>query len=129
MAVQSANQAGLVGRLWKMKHIRESQYMVQVVKCSDRVCCSQPRSSYFSFIKDGFHSGPWPIEHTVENGLRVTFGSPRFPFMFVRLAMNADLLSRSAASYPKGIPFEFAYSNRQEKLMQRVCKQCGLYHA
>ena len=43
--------------------------------------------------------------------------------------MNADILPRSAASYPKGIPFDFTCPNMQDKLMQRVCKQCELYHA
>ena len=65
----------------------------------------------------------------MENVLRVTIRSSRFPSLFVRLVMNADILPRLAASYPKRIPFDFACPNMQDKLMQRVCKQCGLYHA
>ena len=100
--------------------------MVQVVKCSDRACCNQHRGSYFSLTEDGFLAGSLPIEQTLENGLRITVGSSRFPSLFVRLAKNADILPRSVASYPKGIPFDFACPNKQ---IQRVCKQCGLYHA
>ena len=103
--------------------------MVQVVKCSDRTCCSQHRSSYFSLTEDGFLAGSLLNEQTLENGLRVAVGSSRFPSLFVRLAVNADILPRSAVSYPKEIPFDFARSNLQHKLTQRDCKQCLLYHA
>ena len=114
---------------WKSTHVRESQYMVQVVKCSDEACCTKIRSSYFSLIKDKFLPGPLPIEQSLEKGLRVTVGSDRFLPLFVRLALHSDTLPRSAGSYPKGIPYDFACPNMQNKLKQRVCNECGLYHA
>ena len=33
---------------WRENHVRESQYMLQIVKCEDRNCCSIPSSSYFN---------------------------------------------------------------------------------
>ena len=33
---------------WKVEHIRESQYFLQIVKCLDSNCCSPFRSSYFT---------------------------------------------------------------------------------
>ena len=43
------------GALWKMKHVRESQYMVHVVKCSDRACCTK------STVKLLTHKGRVPL--------------------------------------------------------------------
>lgn len=46
------NEKQLIHKDWKWskKHVRESQYMLQIVKCDDRGCCSIPRSSYFNLV-------------------------------------------------------------------------------
>ena len=41
---------------WKSKHVRESQYFLQIVKCKDSKCCSPFRSSYLKVVKDRFSS-------------------------------------------------------------------------
>ena len=60
--------------LWMADHVRESQYMVQVIKCKNRECCSEPRSSYFSIIADRFIPGPLSIKNTPDDGLKVCIG-------------------------------------------------------
>lgn len=35
---------------WKEIHVRESHYLLQIVKCSERTCCSEPRSNYFQVM-------------------------------------------------------------------------------
>ena len=42
-------------------HVRESLYMLQIVKCEDRNCWSIPRSSYFNLIIDHFLPPPLPL--------------------------------------------------------------------
>ena len=46
---------------WRKNHVCESQYMLQIVKCEDRNCCSIPRSSYFNLIIDSFLPPPLPL--------------------------------------------------------------------
>ena len=36
---------------WKVEHIRESQYFLQIVKCLDSNCCSPFRSSFLTVVK------------------------------------------------------------------------------
>ena len=36
---------------WFDNHVRTSQYLLQIVKCSDVECYSPPRSSYFSLLR------------------------------------------------------------------------------
>ena len=113
---------------WKQGHVRESQYMLQVVKCSNRACCSAPRSSYFSLLNQRFIPGPLPLEQT-NDGLRVNIGDGKFPSLFVRLVISNDIFPRSASSYGDELPYDFACPSMQKSLRQRVCKKCGLYHA
>ena len=39
---------------WKSKHVCESQYFLQILKCKDSKCCSPLRSSYRKVVKTGF---------------------------------------------------------------------------
>ena len=115
---------------WRATHVRESHYFLQIVKCPDRTCCSNPRSSFLRLIKDMFLPGPWPLVQTAEDGLRVKLdGSGKYPSVFVRLALSKDILPRSADNYPKGLPYDFACPSVQDKISKRICKECGLYLA
>lgn len=46
---------------WRDQHIRQSQYFTRIVKCHDRNCCRQPRSSYFDLLPDRFLPPPVPL--------------------------------------------------------------------
>ena len=47
---------------WKSKHVRESQYFLQIVKCKDSKCCSPFRSSYLKVVKDRFLPAPISVK-------------------------------------------------------------------
>ena len=53
---------------WKAKHVRQSQYMLRIVKCSDKPCWKQWRTNYLEFFPQQFLPAPVPIT-TSENGL------------------------------------------------------------
>ena len=116
---------------WQNIHVRESQYMLQIVKCKNIECCSAERSSYFLFNEDRFLPGPLPLRQTKDNGVMVSIKDPmaKYPSMFVRKAMTKAILPRSAAKYPSGLPYDFACPSLQDKLPSRTCKNCGLYFA
>ena len=47
---------------WKSKHVRESQYFLQIVKRKDSKCCSPFRSSYLKVVKDRFLPAPISVK-------------------------------------------------------------------
>ena len=55
---------------WKSKHVRESQYFLQIVKCKDSKCCSSFRSSYLKVVKDKFLPPPISVTPTTTSGLK-----------------------------------------------------------
>uniref|UniRef100_A0A182W7W1 C2H2-type domain-containing protein n=1 Tax=Anopheles minimus TaxID=112268 RepID=A0A182W7W1_9DIPT len=51
---------------WSANHVRTSQYFLQVVKCANRKCCSEHRSSYFIVMPEQFFSAPICIQQSKE---------------------------------------------------------------
>lgn len=116
---------------WRAKHVRESQYCTQVVKCSDGGCCRPARSSIFKVLASRFLPPPFPLQQTSE-GLKAPepdSHESKFMSLFLALAFNnQDILPRSLAGY-KSLPFDAYCPSVQSVLMRRICKECGLYHA
>lgn len=122
---------------WFSKHVRTSQYCTQIVKCTDELCCSPPRSSYFSVIPDRFLPPPIPLLQSME-GLRApermgstVFGQEQqnFPSLFIARSMDwNNLLPRSTRSF-KQHPYDLYCPSVQSVLMDRICKTCSLYFA
>ena len=73
---------------WYGKHVRESQYLLQIAKFDDSSCCKPRKSSLFPILNEGFLP-PLPIsqgKHALEYGeneYRNTFLS-----VFANLAIN-----------------------------------------
>ena len=64
-----------VSNEWRDQHVMESQYLLQIVKCDNRACCSVTRSSYF-IIMPRFLPGPLPLTNKAGGGgLRVELNS------------------------------------------------------
>ena len=55
---------------WKSKHVRESQYFLQIVKCKDSKCCTPFRSSCLKVVKDRFLPLPISVTRTTTSGLK-----------------------------------------------------------
>ncbi|XP_041371065.1 uncharacterized protein LOC121384651 [Gigantopelta aegis] len=118
-------------RLWHEQHVRESQYMLQIVKCRNHSCCEEPRSSYFDIVKERFLPPPMPLSQT-EDGLMCCTNdvTARFPSLFVHLVLgNSVLPTRTKNKFAKGLPYDFACPSLQSELQKRICDRCGLYHA
>ncbi|ESO03128.1 hypothetical protein HELRODRAFT_174018 [Helobdella robusta] len=49
---------------WKMNHIRSSQYFLQILKCQDRTCCTEPQSPFFNFFPQRFLPAPLPLVYS-----------------------------------------------------------------
>jgi len=46
---------------WCDVHLQTSQYLTQIVKCMDNMCCLKPRNSYLSVLTGRFLPPPLPI--------------------------------------------------------------------
>ena len=75
---------------WKAKHVRQSQYMLQIVKCSDKSCCKQWRTNYVEFFPEQFLPAPVPIA-TSENGLQIDLEKGKFQSLFQSLFLASSL--------------------------------------
>jgi len=73
---------------WCDVHLQTSQYLTQIVKCIDNMCCLKQRSSYFSVVTGRFLPPPLPITQA-SVGLKIperTMGvtSHNFPFIVLK---------------------------------------------
>ena len=74
---------------WWGKHVRESQYLLQIAKFDDPLCCKPRKSSLFPILTEGFLPPPLPIsqgKHALEYGENVCRNT--FLSVFSNLAMN-----------------------------------------
>ncbi len=101
---------------------------MQIIKCKDRTCSSEPRSSYFASIGDSIIPRTLFLEHTPDDGLKVNIGRVDSFHLFVTMALSNDILPRLGRNFPSEIPYNFACPGVQDKLNQSTCL-CGLYHA
>ena len=53
---------------WKAIHVRESQYLLQIVKFPDQACCRPFESSYLELIRNRFLPRPATVIHNPDNG-------------------------------------------------------------
>ena len=115
---------------WIAKHVCESQYMLQIVKCSNTSCYGTGRSSFFLFLPDGFLP-PLPVTQGRDG---IKYGeaeeTSKFLPLFTNLAVSKSILpSRAIDKYPKRVPYNFACSKLENEPPKRICPKCGCYFA
>ena len=76
---------------WKAKHVRKSQYMLRIVKCSDKSCCKQWRTNYLEFFPQRLLPAPVPIA-TLENRLQIDQAKENFNLYFLSIAFEVSCL-------------------------------------
>lgn len=122
--------------VWRAKHVRESQYFTQIVKCTDEKCCTRARSDYFKIVPQRFLPPPLPLLQTT-NGLtcpNFPISDPEnqsysFPSVFLNLSMNHQALLPKSAKIFKEIPYDLYCPSVQNQMEKRICKKCNLYHS
>jgi len=118
-----ANQS----QTWYKNHVRQSQYLLQIVKCENLECCAIPRSSLRTILPEGFLPPPLMVWQS-ESGLAAAdIASPdgKFLDLFSRLAIR---LEPKAAGF-KAVPYDFYCPSVRAQLSIRSCKTCGIYHS
>lgn len=107
---------------WYSEHVRESQYLLQIVKCRNTECC-RSRSGLFRLLNNRFLPPPVKVKQTVDD-LDLDEGAH-----FLNLPVNLALrLSTSLKDFLQ-MPYDYFCLTVKLKLSSRTCKMCGLYHA
>lgn len=115
---------------WMATHVSTSQYMTQIVKCTDRDCCTSPRSSYFKVLNGNqqFIPPPIPLEHS-NTGIVVSKDYKGFASFFMLRSLNIVELLPSAKKEYVDIPYDLFCPSIQSSLKSRICKKCHKYFA
>ena len=73
---------------WKNVHVQQSQYMLQIVKCTDQSCCKF-RTNYLTYFPERFLPPPVPLKCTVD-GLEISEGKFGSLFQAIVLSLFAE---------------------------------------
>lgn len=113
--------------IWYAKHVRESQYFLQIVKCNDAQCCSKQRSNIRDILPDGFLPPPHLL-HQSSSGIVIPTANDK-KSKFAPLLLNLASKIKPKSDEFKIIPYDFHCPSIQEALNNRICKICGIYFA
>ncbi|KAG5875934.1 hypothetical protein JTB14_036467 [Gonioctena quinquepunctata] len=107
---------------WYSEHVRESQYLLQIVKCRNTECC-RPRSGLSRLLDNRFLPPPVKVKQTIDDLILDEGGQ------FLNLPVNLALrLSASLKDFLQ-MPYDYFCPTVKLRLSSRTCKTCGLYHA
>ncbi|CAF3717102.1 unnamed protein product [Rotaria sp. Silwood1] len=108
---------------WLQIHVRQSQYLLQIIKCNDSKCCTKWQTSYSKVIPQRFLPPPFPFKVS-SNGISVAdLGDKdgRFVDLYQRLQLD-NILSTT------NVPYDYNCPSVQSELQKRTCPVCYLYH-
>lgn len=104
---------------WKVRHVRQSNYLLQIVKCNDVACCEPPKTNMNRFLKGQFL--PPPVKFlTTSSGIKLAAENQGIYF---------DLSSRLASDFlvPPNTPFDLYCPSLKASIHTKLCSVCGLY--
>ena len=112
---------------WKAQHVRQSQYMLQMIKCSDSFCCKTWRTNYSMFFPRRFLPAPVPIL-TSDNDLKIDpkKGSFRSLLQFFYFASTWKLDTCYNEYCP---PLQERNAKNERVIDRQTYKNCSLYHS
>lgn len=115
-----------VDAAWYALHVRESQYILQIVKCSVEECCGIRRSSLWNILPDGFLPPPAFVKQTSTGYKTTKIDDLEGKFAPLLLQLTLKLHATSSLN---PLSYDFYCSSVQTYLAKRSCKICGLYFA
>ncbi|XP_055543502.1 uncharacterized protein LOC129729044 [Wyeomyia smithii] len=115
---------------WFAVHVRTSQYLLQIVKCTDRNCCPLVRSSIKQKNPNGFLPPPISLSQTCHALIGTSKDeTQRFPSMFVLNSLQREKILPKIMLGFKTIPYDLYCPSVNGSLNERICTTCGLYFA
>ncbi|KAJ8877456.1 hypothetical protein PR048_021911 [Dryococelus australis] len=121
----TSNVPDLPSEEWYAEHVRESQYLLQVVKCDDRDCCSPRRSALHMILNDRFLSPPYPITQ-VDGHLTIPDPEEHDGKSFAPFLIRHCLPIQPLHAFI-GMPYDLYCPSVRRDLEERCCSTCGIY--
>lgn len=113
---------------WIARHVRQSQYLIQIVKCSDLNCCREWRSNWTNIVQTRFLPAPLPIKQGC-TGLVVPEMGRTYASLSQRLAFK--LRPARVAQYIDAgweVPYDlYCPSMTEDEVKSGICNLCHLY--
>lgn len=107
---------------WYSDHVRESQYLLQIVKCKNETCCLRPRSGIFKILKSRYLPPPAKMNQTSHD--LIVSDEGEFLDLSLRLALDLEISSAFIQ-----LPYDYFCPTVKPKLSKRICQVCGHYNA
>lgn len=111
---------------WKSVHLRQSHYLLQIVKCDDRKCCKEWRSQYLKIFPARFVPPPL-LMHKSEAGFTLCSSSckldHRHSFQDLQTRILLEKIVPTIDEFPI-MPFDYHCPTQQKDLKERMCRIC-----
>ena len=120
-------------RYWCATHVFQTQYSIQIIRCTKPECCGPWRSNYIQVFPHRFLPPPVPF-HRSSNGVRLadvecSFAdqnavSPYYGTLYQRIQFHGIVMRRTSSQL---IPFDAYCPSLQNQLHSRICSICKQY--
>ena len=120
---------------WLAKHVKQSRYALQIVKCLDQECCSDFKTNWMDVFPNRFLPYPRVVEYGAK-GLQavepqIVVDNPKsykFTDLKTRLLLESSVQCTPNESLDYLTPpFDLYCPSMRPKLKKCVCPMCGLY--
>ena len=110
---------------WIDIHVRQSRYLLQIVKCKNLSCCKESRTNYENVIGSRFLPAPVPMKTTSKGPSIDREGKFGSLFKSIRLASISN--TKVFDTYcPK--MNQIKHKSGKTELERRVCQRCNIYY-
>ena len=115
---------------WISKHVTQSQFCLQIMKCDSYACCIPFRSSIKSVLENSFLPPPILLAQTADGIVWADSGKNSCYAILTQACLLKKRLepARAKRKFPKQTPFDFSCGIIKSELPNRICKVCVLYH-
>ena len=116
-----------VDQLWISKHCRFSQYMLQIIKCDDKFCCSEMRTSWNKVFENRFLPAPVPTRLEKTGTVVPERNSAKKEDRFVDNVWHRLAIERLVPTTEfDPMPYDY-YCPSIKSIDDKVCKGCKIY--
>ena len=123
-------------KLFKCKHVLETQYFTVILKCEDRSCCRPFKTKVNIFFPNRRIPALIPFKYSTSGPVALQLTKDvfkeniEFHDIFGRMVVEDKLAPPLLVEkYGDKIPFDVYFPSVQEKVEKRTCSICKKYHS
>ena len=116
---------------WASRHVQQSRYSLQIVKCADTDCCSDFATNWMDVFQSRFIPPPAVYKYSpagrVAEEPRLVFEKPKeYKYAPLKDRLIQQLRPREAEKYAV-TPFDLYCPSMFDKLKKGICQHCNSY--